>query len=404
MKAYAVIGANFGDEGKGLMTDYLASKHNGNALVVRFNGGAQAGHTVQTPLHERHVFKHIGSGSFTGSPTYLSEFFICNPILFRDEFKRVKSFNLQPKIYVHTDAVVTTPYDMMINQIAEELRSHNRHGSCGVGINETVERSLHAEFAIHVHDLFDRKQLIEKLHAIQQRWVNARLSVLGIDLVSDAWQERILSAGIMSYFLDEVDFFVDNCIIADNKILTEFPVLIFEGAQGLLLDEVNGFFPHVTRSSTGLKNILILLKAANISLLEVFYMTRAYLTRHGNGPLPFELNQLPYPNIVDQTNVSNLYQGALRFSWLNVDLLRKAISSDLGIAEPTIEIKPNLVVTCVDQLDRKVQFISQNNQIEVTKTQMMSEIQMAFPNFALWNSRGPTRETLSMLKVKINSG
>ena len=66
MKAFAIIGAAFGDEGKGLMTDYLASNHDGKALVVRFNGGAQAAHTVQTPSGQRHVFKHLGSGSFSG--------------------------------------------------------------------------------------------------------------------------------------------------------------------------------------------------------------------------------------------------------------------------------------------------------------------------------------------------
>ena len=82
--AFAVIGANFGDEGKGLMTDYFCSQ-NKKSLNIRFNGGAQAGHTVVTPDGKRHVFSHIGSGTFSGADTYLSEFFTLNPIMFMKE-------------------------------------------------------------------------------------------------------------------------------------------------------------------------------------------------------------------------------------------------------------------------------------------------------------------------------
>ena len=86
MKISVVIGANYGDEGKGLATDYLASQGT-KSLVVRFNGGAQAGHTVVTPDGCRHVFHHFGSGVFAEADTFLSKFFIVNPILFRTEFE-----------------------------------------------------------------------------------------------------------------------------------------------------------------------------------------------------------------------------------------------------------------------------------------------------------------------------
>lgn len=77
--AIAVIGAGFGDEGKGLMTDYCCQRPK-YTTVVRFNGGAQAGHTVVTPDGRRHVFSHFGSGTLRGAATFLSRFFICNPI------------------------------------------------------------------------------------------------------------------------------------------------------------------------------------------------------------------------------------------------------------------------------------------------------------------------------------
>jgi adenylosuccinate synthase len=397
MRGYAIIGAGFGDEGKGLMTDYLAAKYAGKALVVRFNGGAQAGHTVQTAAGQRHVFKHIGCGSFAGSPTYLSEFFICNPVLFHEELRQLQNLNLSPEVFVNSKSIVTTPYDMMINQIVEEFRDQKRHGSCGVGINETVERNLHSEFALKVDELSDREELIKKLQNIQQNWVHARLHSLGISKISEIWQERLASTGVMNYFLEEVDYFLEHTSLTDNQILKKFAAVIFEGAQGLLLDEEKGFFPHVTRSATGLKNIITLANAASISTVQVFYMTRAYQTRHGSGPLPFELKEQPYRNIMDPTNVTNQYQGSLRFAWLNLDLLRQSIFSDLADAQNKLNVRANLVVTCMDQLDQEVKFVKNDQLIIIAKNQLLNKIQKTFSNFNVWCSKGPTRETIKEL-------
>ena len=79
-----VIGANYGDEGKGLMTDYFSAALK-DAIVVRFNGGGQAGHTVTTEDGKRHVFGNICSGSFVGLPSYFSSYFVVNPITFNKE-------------------------------------------------------------------------------------------------------------------------------------------------------------------------------------------------------------------------------------------------------------------------------------------------------------------------------
>ena len=142
-----VIGANFGDEGKGLMTDYFCKRlsENGSVLNIRFNGGAQAGHTVVVPTlgqQKRHVFSHFGAGSFVnGTDTYLSGNFILNPILFcRERDEMYRNFWFYPKVYIHESCKITTPFDMLVNQIVERSRGDQRHGSCGVGINETVVR------------------------------------------------------------------------------------------------------------------------------------------------------------------------------------------------------------------------------------------------------------------------
>lgn len=102
-----VIGGNMGDEGKGLMADYFSQKP--NSIVVCSNGGAQRGHTVVTSTGIRHVFHHFGSGTFNGASTYLSEDFICNPIIFRQEYNELKHLGYYPKIYINQNCMVTTP-------------------------------------------------------------------------------------------------------------------------------------------------------------------------------------------------------------------------------------------------------------------------------------------------------
>src|SRR6266436_2186871 len=108
MRARAVIGANFGDEGKGLVTDYLCATQ-GAGMVVRYNGGAQAGHTVVPPDRKyRHVFHHFGSGTMCGVPTFLSQFFVCNPLACMYEANELLALGVNPVLYAHPNCLVTT--------------------------------------------------------------------------------------------------------------------------------------------------------------------------------------------------------------------------------------------------------------------------------------------------------
>jgi hypothetical protein len=112
--ATVVIGANFGDEGKGLAVDALAaragpSRHAGlsrhsDAAVIRFNGGAQAGHTVVTEDGRRHVFSHVGAGAFAGAVTFLSRFFVVQPAIFAREAAELAETGLTPRVYIDPDA------------------------------------------------------------------------------------------------------------------------------------------------------------------------------------------------------------------------------------------------------------------------------------------------------------
>jgi adenylosuccinate synthase len=356
--ASVVIGSGFGCEGKGLVTDYLAADLGLEAVVVRFNGGAQARHTVVMPDGRRHAFSHFGSGSFAGSATYLSKFFVCNPLLFMKEKPRLSALGLAPVVYADEDCPITTPYDMMINQIAESARKEKRHGSCGLGFGETVERNHHPAYALAFRDLYDRAALKKKLLTIREDWSKFRLHALDIRTLADDWRTRFASDEILDCYLVNVEQFLDYVTPANIDILLRNRPVIFEGAQGLLLDQDKGFAPHVTRSHTGLKNVMTLARETGLDKLDVIYVTRPYAVRHGAGPLPHELEMPPYAKIEDETNLCNLYQGRLRFGWLDLDLLARSIVNDLLEKADGIDVQHRIAITCMDQVEDKVTFIT----------------------------------------------
>jgi adenylosuccinate synthase len=350
--ARVVIGAQFGDEGKGRWIDDYAAETGSDGIVIRFNGGAQAGHTVVTPDGLRHVFSHVGSGAFAGAATFLSRFFVSNPILFLQEMESLAAEGVEPAIYVDPQSPVTTPYDMLINQIVERERGRKRHGSCGVGFGETLERHLTPAYALTVADLADGAALATKLGAVRRDYAPARLARLGFGDAFARNADLFRSDALLEHYLEDARRFVEAITVADARTATRGRSLLFEGAQGLLLDQDRGGFPHVTRSNTGLRNVLALAGEWNLERLEVTYATRIYLTRHGAGPLPRECPEPPYPGVADATNVPNAYQGTPRFGWLDLDVLRRAIAADLTDADraPGVSIETRLAITCLDQI------------------------------------------------------
>jgi adenylosuccinate synthase len=211
-KALAVIGAAYGDEGKGLMTDSLVAATNA-PVVVRTNGGAQAGHTVTTPDGRRHVFSHIGSGAFAGAATHFSRFFVTHPMFFLAERERVLLIGGNVTVSADPRALVTTPFDILVNQIVEDSRGAARHGSCGMGFGETIERNLRGDVALSVADLAgSRLGMVSKLERIRRTWVPARLANLGIAEVPDKFQDILKDDAILRRFLDDCEAFVESVV------------------------------------------------------------------------------------------------------------------------------------------------------------------------------------------------
>ena len=356
-----VIGANYGDEGKGRITSYLASNANGaNVAVVRFNGGAQAGHTVLSG-NKRHVFSHYGSGSFDLVPTIFTSDFVCSPNLFKKENEQlIRKSVIRPDLYVSPDCPVTTPWDVLINQLTELARGSERHGSVGVGFGETLERHAIEQYRLTVSDLLlPKEEFILKMKGIFTHFLLVRQHKTGFDYSQrDAeWAIDLIQNPdyVNEVFYNECQYFLDRVEILDEvKALHKFDHLVFEGAQGLALDQESADFPHVTRSFTGIDNVLRVCAKAKISTpLELFYITRPYFTRHGAGPLSREVDAEGFAkifNVIDETNKPHEFQGSLRFSTHNIDdMAARVIKDQFKIPKKQIG-RITLAVTCLDQI------------------------------------------------------
>lgn len=357
-KAYAVIGANFGDEGKGLMTDYFC-RTNANVINIRINGGAQAGHTVCTREGKRHVFSHIGSGSFAGANTYLCEYFIVNPMLFSKEFRTLGY--LGQTIYIDWRCLVTLPCDMLINQFLEKQRGKDRHGSCGVGIYETILRNEHKRYALNYSDMLTalRCDLGEQIDRINREYVPWRIEKAGITgKAKEELLEMLANGNLTENYLDDFYFMQKCCRDADERVIELYDTAVFEGAQGLMLDkDREDYFPHLTPSSTGMKNIRAILDRLKKREVEVCYVTRSFFTRHGAGRFDTESKKIQKAfGLYDKTNAPNEYQGNFRYGWFDISEFMASLAYDRRYVKAGEKI--SVAVTHLDMSMGKILFPS----------------------------------------------
>ena len=354
MSIKVVIGLGFGDEGKGITTDYLCSQAK-KPRVIRFSGGQQAGHTV-VYNGMRHTFSNFGSGTLRGTPTYWSKYCTMDPVGIMNEHSALDAVmegrNI-PHLYIDPLCPVTTPFDKQFNKKDGESLLN---GTCGVGVGATWQRE-EDHYHLHFKDLFFESVLAAKLAAVGDYYLRKHVKV---------------ADHIVESFFEACQFVVSNIVFGDVKKICSHDI-IFEGSQGLLLDQDIGFFPNVTRSNTGMKNVLEILKEAySINMYpEVYLVTRAYQTRHGNGPMTYQglMNINPGPA---ENNKDGGSQGKFRKTILDLDLLEYAIISDTYLQENG----KNLVITCLDHIESNWTFMSRGKRKEfATEDAFVEEIQ-----------------------------
>lgn len=335
-----VVDLGYGDAGKGTIVDWLCrAGQPGGArdgappvAVVRFNGGAQAAHHVLAPSGPAagsvHAFAQFGSGTFAGTPTFLSRFMLVDPLALTAEAEHLGRLGVPDPLALLTvdrEALLTTPYHRAANQAREEARGSGRHGSCGVGIGETARYALEYPLdAPRAGDLTAPAALLRKLTLLRDRLAgpaspgSAGAGPSAAPLPQDvadvfrAVAARLTLAG-------EGDL---------ARLLGRGPA-VFEGAQGVLLDEWRGFHPYTTWSTTTFANAETLLAEAGLAGPATrLGVTRTYQTRHGPGPFPTEDPALP---VTEPHNGDGRWQGPFRAGHLDAVALGYACEVTGGV-------------------------------------------------------------------------
>ncbi len=352
--AFLTVDLGFGDAGKGSVADFLTRVYDAHT-VVRYNGGTQAGHRVVTPgpQPQKHVFAQFGAGTLAGAGTHLSRFMILDPLAMLAEEEHLRQIGV-PDAFARTTidarALVITPFGRAINRLRELARAGSRHGSCGVGVGETVADALaHPDVALHAGDMANRDVLYIKLSKLRElnlsKLVALRPSLPSndhaaaeLDLLTDpAWADWLLDA--YAEFSAQAQVVPGEYL---HAILNRPGAVIFEGAQGVLLDEWRGFHPHTTWSTTTLQNAdTLLAEAGYAGKINRIGITRAYTTRHGAGPLPSEDSALTTA-LPDARNGMHMWQQGFRTGWLDTVLLRYALD--------VVGHLDGLSVTCLDRI------------------------------------------------------
>ncbi|NVJ20444.1 adenylosuccinate synthetase [Myxococcus sp. AM011] len=350
--AHVVVDLGFGDAGKGTLTDWLVRRHDAR-LVVRFNGGAQAGHNVVTDEGRHHTFSQLGAGTFVpGVATHLAHSTVFHPLALHVEAQYLADSGVPDglsRVTVSERARVITPFHQAVGRLRELSRGANRHGTCGVGVGETVRDALaHPEATVLAGDMCQPAVLLRKARAAQERLraevADWRHSALGHP---DAMQELALleDSDIPSRWVEAVRVIhPEQRVVGDDWLGARLREghTVFEGAQGVLLDEWRGFHPHTTWSTCTFEPALTLLREqgfdGDVHRLGVL---RAYATRHGEGPFPTEEPSLA-PAVPEPHNTAEGWQGGFRVGAFDAVLGRYALQVCGGV--------DSLAVTHVDRL------------------------------------------------------
>ncbi|AEV87596.1 adenylosuccinate synthetase [Actinoplanes sp. SE50] len=302
MEHVAVVDLGYGDAGKGTVVDALCRSGRVRA-VLRFNGGAQAAHNVVTDDGRHHTFSQFGAGTLRGVPTHLTRFMLVDPLALAAEAGALGNpFEL---LTVDGDALLTTPWHRAANRRRERAE---RHGSCGMGVGETMAYALAEPDAPRVADVLHPARLRRRLAKVREAY---GFGDAPLDDVADAFTAfgRAVRITHESHTM---------------RLLAEGPC-VFEGAQGVLLDEWRGWHPHTTWSTTTFANVAELCPS-----FRRLGVVRTYTTRHGAGPF---VTEDPLLDLPEAHNGTDEWQGAFRAGHFDAVAHRYAVEVAGGIDE-----------------------------------------------------------------------
>ena len=361
-----IIGANYGDEGKGMVTRYF-SNNTDNPIVILHNGTAQRGHTVDYDLNMRHVYHHFGSGTADGVPTFYASSFYIHPMEFHRELEELINKGIKvPIAFYDPLALVITPFDMLVDRATQAYiqwrYGEREYGSCAMGTWCATDRYPLNLFTIEEWiDSISERGYNSNYHYLLQLSFNECYNILcsrGVDLDKIPEYKKYFnktkgrySTIYFNFLCDLIKFQQYSHRLTFDEIYDKYDSLIFENGQGLGLDKnVNNEW-HTT-SHTGLTNPLEMLQDKNDFNAEVCYVTRSYLTRHGIGHLEQEVNKNEInKDMYDLTNIHNEFQGSLRYGYLDDKEQQLRIAKDWDVVKNDNRFRKSMVITHCNEFE-----------------------------------------------------
>lgn len=283
MSVKVIIGAQWGDEGKGKIVDLLSEDV---SIVARYQGGANAGHTIE--FDDRKIVLHlIPSGILHANvKCIIGNGVVIDPEALIEEIELLKreGFDIKGRLFISQKAHMIMPYHKALDQMSEDRAGGKKIGTTGRGIGPAYVDKFNRR-GIRLVDILDREGFTTKVRANMERHNAVISKVYGNDPIDvDAVVEKYIE-------LDKVlDEYITDTSVMINDAIERNDNIIVEGAQGMLLDVDHGTYPYVTSSNPSAGGACTGLGIGPTKISEVTGVIKAYTTRVGNGPFPTELD------------------------------------------------------------------------------------------------------------------
>lgn len=278
-RTISVEGSQFGDEGKGKITDYLATHAD---MVVRYQGGNNAGHTVEIN-GVKHALRSLPSGIYNPNVmNVIANGVVCNPFALLDELDENLSSGLKEfHLAISNRSHLILPSHIALDGAFEEALGSGKIGTTKRGIGPCYSDKAR-RIGVRMGDLLHPDYLKERLHGLLAI-DNLELKALGKETIDEEklYQDLLKAAERLKPFITDTSLLINQYIDQGKRI-------VFEGAQGSLLDLDHGTYPYVTSSSPTSVSIPVNAGIAPYKVHKVLAIMKAYMTRVGEGPMPSE--------------------------------------------------------------------------------------------------------------------
>jgi adenylosuccinate synthase len=337
MSTVVVVGTQWGDEGKGKITDFLAESAE---VVARYQGGNNAGHTIiiQDKKYKLHL---IPSGIFYSNKVcVIGNGMVINPAALLEEIQYIHDNGFSTEnLKISDRAHVIMPYHMLLDGLEEDRKGDNKIGTTRKGIGPAYMDKA-ARNGIRIADLLDpeefesrlRAMVLEKNHLIEQVYGTRGLEVEPI------LKEYLAFAEVLRPYVVDTSVVLNNSIDQGKRVL-------FEGAQGVMLDIDQGTYPYVTSSNPTAGGVCIGAGVGPTKINQVIGVAKAYTTRVGDGPFPTEQNNEVGDWIREKGHEYGTTTGrARRVGWFDSVVVRHArrVSGITGLSLNSIDVMTGL--------------------------------------------------------------